>query len=122
MHGVREAGNMSGGFAATNATGTVAPPSHLFEVSVATAPAQPPQPDLTACDREPIHVPGRVQPHGVLLVADAAGLRVLHASDNCARHLRANAAGLIGGPLDAALSPDAAALLRAKLGAIPTDD
>jgi light-regulated signal transduction histidine kinase (bacteriophytochrome) len=26
--------------------------------------------DLTACDREPIHVPGAVQPHGLLLVAD----------------------------------------------------
>ena len=26
--------------------------------------------ELTACDREPIHVPGAVQPHGALLMAD----------------------------------------------------
>ncbi|WP_244631282.1 histidine kinase dimerization/phosphoacceptor domain -containing protein [Aureimonas sp. ME7] len=27
--------------------------------------------DLTLCDREPIHIPGAIQPHGLLLVADA---------------------------------------------------
>ncbi|MBB3951842.1 histidine kinase dimerization/phosphoacceptor domain -containing protein [Aureimonas jatrophae] len=26
--------------------------------------------DLTLCDREPIHIPGSIQPHGLLLVAD----------------------------------------------------
>ncbi|OWK32966.1 histidine kinase dimerization/phosphoacceptor domain -containing protein [Sphingomonas mucosissima] len=33
-------------------------------------------PDLTECDREPIHVPGAIQPHGLLLVADHSDLRV----------------------------------------------
>ena len=33
-------------------------------------------PDLTACDREPIHIPGAIQPHGLLLVADLASGRV----------------------------------------------
>lgn len=28
------------------------------------------QADLTTCDREPIHIPGSIQPHGVLLVID----------------------------------------------------
>lgn len=28
------------------------------------------QPDLSACDREPIHIPGAIQPHGVLLAVD----------------------------------------------------
>jgi two-component system, chemotaxis family, sensor kinase Cph1 len=28
------------------------------------------QADLTTCDREPIHIPGSIQPHGVLLVVD----------------------------------------------------
>jgi light-regulated signal transduction histidine kinase (bacteriophytochrome) len=27
--------------------------------------------DLTTCDREPIHIPGAIQPHGMLLVTDA---------------------------------------------------
>ena len=33
--------------------------------------------DLTACDREPIHNPGAIQPHGLLLVARADGLEVI---------------------------------------------
>jgi chemotaxis family two-component system sensor kinase Cph1 len=28
--------------------------------------------DLTACDREPIHIPGSIQPYGLLLIADLA--------------------------------------------------
>ncbi|QAY76139.1 histidine kinase dimerization/phosphoacceptor domain -containing protein [Sphingosinicella sp. BN140058] len=32
--------------------------------------------DLTACDREPIHIPGAIQPHGLLLVADRDGIVV----------------------------------------------
>jgi light-regulated signal transduction histidine kinase (bacteriophytochrome) len=36
--------------------------------------------DLTACDREPIHVPGSIQPHGVMLVADSETLTVTHAA------------------------------------------
>ena len=28
------------------------------------------QADLTSCDREPIHIPGSIQPHGVMLVVD----------------------------------------------------
>ena len=52
------------------------------------APADPL--DLTACDREPIHIPGSIQPHGLLLVADAATYRVVAGA----------------GDLEAALSPD----------------
>ncbi len=33
--------------------------------------------DLTDCDREPIHIPGAIQPHGLLLVADAATLEIV---------------------------------------------
>jgi chemotaxis family two-component system sensor kinase Cph1 len=32
--------------------------------------------DLTACDREPIHIPGSIQPHGMMLVAERDGLIV----------------------------------------------
>jgi diguanylate cyclase (GGDEF)-like protein len=38
--------------------------------------------DLTTCDREPIHTPGAIQPHGALLVSDARDWRVTHASAN----------------------------------------
>jgi two-component system, chemotaxis family, sensor kinase Cph1 len=34
--------------------------------------------DLTICDHEPIHVPGSIQPHGIMLVAEQKGLIVRH--------------------------------------------
>ena len=51
--------------------------------------------DLTSCDREPIHIPGSIQPHGILLVAGAdltivAGAGLIEtalASDWLGRHL-----------------------------------
>ena len=43
----------------------------------------------TACDREPIHRSGAIQPHGYLLVVDAEASRVLAASANFVeRHAR----------------------------------
>lgn len=40
-----------------------------------------PRTTLENCDREPIHIPGSIQPHGALLAVDAAGT-VRHASAN----------------------------------------
>jgi light-regulated signal transduction histidine kinase (bacteriophytochrome) len=46
-------------------------------------PTPPPPAELTLenCDREPIHVPGSIQPHGALLAFDRLG-RLSHASAN----------------------------------------
>ncbi len=49
-----------------------------------------PAPTLDNCDREPIHIPGAIQPHGALLALDAAG----HV-----RSASANAADLLGVPV-----------------------
>jgi light-regulated signal transduction histidine kinase (bacteriophytochrome)/CheY-like chemotaxis protein len=38
------------------------------------------QANLTNCDREPIHIPGAILPHGAMLVLDDATLRVLQAA------------------------------------------
>jgi two-component system, chemotaxis family, sensor kinase Cph1 len=35
--------------------------------------------DITNCDREPIHIPGSVQPHGALLAIDPQELRIVQA-------------------------------------------
>jgi len=40
--------------------------------------------DLAACEREPIHIPGSIQPHGILLAIDNDG-RVVAASANAAQ-------------------------------------
>ena len=46
---------------------------------------------LENCDREPIHIPGSIQPHGALIALDRLG-RITHASDNIARLLGADLA------------------------------
>ena len=38
--------------------------------------------DLTNCDREPIHIPGLIQPHGVLLVLQEPELKIVQVSAN----------------------------------------
>jgi len=38
--------------------------------------------DLTNCDREPIHISGHIQPHGVLLVVREPQLEIVQVSDN----------------------------------------
>ena len=44
-------------------------------------------PDLTACDREPIHIPGAIQPHGLLLVAKRRSLEVVGGAGDLERRL-----------------------------------
>ena len=46
-----------------------------------TTPDAPLEPNLQNCDREPIHIPGSIQPHGALLAFDRLG-RLSHASAN----------------------------------------
>lgn len=59
--------------------------------------------DLDACDREPIHAPGGIQPHGYLFVIDEPSMRVLQMS--------ANAADLAQAPVDSLLGASIAAVL-----------
>ncbi|MBO9706760.1 MAG: GAF domain-containing protein [Caulobacter sp.] len=47
-------------------------------------PSVPPLGSLNACDREPIHIPGAIQPHGVLLVLDRDTLEIRHAAGDVA--------------------------------------
>ncbi|MFC3316634.1 HWE histidine kinase domain-containing protein [Rhizobium rosettiformans] len=49
-----------------------------------------PSVDLTNCDREPIHIPGSIQPHGCLLACDQAVTTV--------RFFSANAPEMLGAP------------------------
>ncbi len=67
--------------------------------------------DLTTCDREPIHVPGAIQPHGFLLALDS-GLRVVTASGNLAQMIDVLPAEAIGRPLAEVLGPSIADLVR----------
>ncbi|MBK5958315.1 ATPase [Rhodoplanes elegans] len=74
--------------------------------------------DLTSCDREPIHIPGRIQPHGVLLAFVEPTLRPVAVSANVERF-----AGL---PVEAVRDAPLAACLTApsldRLGAVLAGD
>src|SRR4051794_4565741 len=61
--------------------------------------------DLTNCDREPIHIPGAVQPHGALLVLREPDLTILQAS--------ANAGDFLGVPVERLLGTRLADLVGA---------
>jgi light-regulated signal transduction histidine kinase (bacteriophytochrome) len=54
--------------------------------------------DLTDCDREPIHIPGSIQPHGAMLVCNPATGTVTHASANSSAFFLAPAS-LVGSSL-----------------------
>lgn len=58
------------------------------------------QVDLTNCDREPIHIPGRVQPHGFLFACDTDLSVIRRHSLNAARILALPFADLNGRKLD----------------------
>src|SRR5690606_8968596 len=67
--------------------------------------------DLDNCAREPIHVPGLIQPRGVLLVVREADGVLLQASANVERYLGAAADDLAGRPLADALGEQPARLV-----------
>ena len=71
-------------------------------------PAAPDIPDLDTCAREPIHIPGSIQPHGVLLVIHPHSGLVLQASANASAALLGGAGPVQGQPWDGLLQVDPA--------------
>ena len=71
--------------------------------------------DLTNCDREPIHIPGAIQPHGALLALDPADLTLLQVSDNLGALLGVSPTDALGRPLGSLLGDTAAERLRQAL-------
>lgn len=70
------------------------------------------QADLTNCDREPIQIPGSVQPHGLLLVLHPDSLDVLQWAGDASLTARPPAPGLpLVALLPAAVVADVAAML-----------
>jgi light-regulated signal transduction histidine kinase (bacteriophytochrome) len=51
---------------------------------------------LSECDREPIHIPGSIQPHGALLVLDQTGRSTTSVSDNVPAFFGRSATELLG--------------------------
>ncbi len=55
---------------------------------------------MNNCAREPIHRPGKIQAHGLLLITDALGERILCASENVATQLGLRTADVVGARVD----------------------
>jgi light-regulated signal transduction histidine kinase (bacteriophytochrome) len=74
--------------------------------------------DLTNCDREQIHLPGSIQPHGALLAMEPAELKVVQAGGDTMGLLGARAEDLIGHSLAKWLTPKQTSDLRGLLSSI----
>ena len=61
---------------------------------------------LTNCDREPIHIPGAIQPYGFLLCLDPTTRRIVQASANTGTLIGLAAESLLHGGLDQLLGPE----------------
>ena len=72
--------------------------------------------DLTNCDREPIHIPGAIQPHGALLVLREPALTIVQASANVDARLGIPVARLLGTRLADHVGEAQAAAILAPLG------
>lgn len=72
------------------------------------------------CAREPIHIPGGIQPHGFLLSVDAAG-HVVQVSANAGALTGGGAEALLGQPLDVVLGEHAAGLVLQALSELDTE-
>ena len=62
------------------------------------------QVDVTNCDREPIHIPGYIQPHGVLFALDQPALTIVQVSENTNEWLGITPEKLLNRPLSCLLS------------------
>jgi len=68
--------------------------------------------DVTNCDREPIHIPGLIQPHGVLLVLQASNLEIIQVSDNTSELIGYCPQDLLGKSLSDLLPPQQIEAIR----------
>ncbi len=70
---------------------------------------------LTQCEREPIHLPGTVQPHGLLMALHPTSLRIEQVSMNAEALCGRSAESLIGQPFSAFLSAPSMERVRRRL-------
>jgi diguanylate cyclase (GGDEF)-like protein/PAS domain S-box-containing protein len=76
---------------------------------------QAPLPDLTTCEREPIHTPGHIQPCGVLLATSPGSRAISHVSANCASAIGLSAWQILGTDLCELVGAAAFATMQAAL-------
>ncbi|MBK4736162.1 GAF domain-containing protein [Noviherbaspirillum sp. DKR-6] len=75
------------------------------------------QVDLTECDREPIHIPGSIQPHGFLLSVSEGDCVIQQISANTADVFGMPAAGILGQRLESLIGEKGADAVATALAA-----
>ena len=109
-----------------------------FAVIISPAPLLPSPPGVTLlmkplpaisadplqddCASEPIHIPGSIQPHGLLLTLSEPALRVLQASTNVTTELGLGTALQSGQTLASLIGADALAQVRLALADLDADE
>jgi light-regulated signal transduction histidine kinase (bacteriophytochrome) len=73
---------------------------------------------LTHCDREPIHHPGAILPHGAMLVLDPDSLEVFQVAGDCEGLLGMSARGLLGHRADTFFGADQIERIRSLTAAV----
>lgn len=73
-------------------------------------------PNIVSCDSEPIHIPGSIQPHGLLLIADAATLKVVGGAGQIEERLAEN---WLGQPLADLIGQDVSCFVESGRGSGP---
>lgn len=56
--------------------------------------------DLTNCDKEPIHIPGKVQSHGFLVAVDGESHLISYISENISPYINKSPKSCLGEPVD----------------------
>ncbi|HEX8236638.1 MAG TPA: ATP-binding protein [Abditibacteriaceae bacterium] len=78
--------------------------------------------DITNCDREPIHIPAAIQPHGALLVVTEPDWKAVQASTNVGKLLGVAHDELLGQSLDVLLGEEQRVRLANSLSGQALDD
>lgn len=71
--------------------------------------------DITLCDREPIHIPGGIQPHGFLINVRPDDFTVRQVSENATALFRREIDDILGCPLDELIGAEHTALVARSL-------
>lgn len=77
--------------------------------------------DLNNCEREPIHIPGAIQPFGILLVVQETDWTLVQASANLADHTGEKLNALLGQPLTAVFATETVERLQAWVHSQPLE-
>ncbi len=71
---------------------------------------------IAVCAAEPIHIPGKIQPHGFMIVFVEVDHTIVQTSANCVSILGISSEAAVGKSLDVFLTPDSTRSLSAALG------